>query len=201
MLGNSNSESCEIGIARITGHDPVTPINTSHFTDSASNITALTDSGITPTTQCLLLMISAALNGSGTMTVSGQQIASNNPSWTEQIDANSEGSAGTNDSQVSLAYANQSAAGGVATGADTMTASRTVNPSLTGIIAIQPPVTVTVPILSVGSSALAPSFTLGVSGALLSLTTTLFVATMSEIKNKWLNVAKIISSWTNTPKS
>lgn len=134
---NSTGDILLVGLVRITGSDPTSAINVSNFTTGTG--TAISISGVTPTTQCLYLIVSANTHATGVQSTSAEAIAANNPSWTEQFDLSSAGVGSAHHANMVVAYANQTAAGGIATGNATATLAQTATQWAAGIIAIQPP--------------------------------------------------------------
>lgn len=194
--GASTGSSASATVCRITG------ARLSGFPNAISSADTSSTASITPTTQCLLLLVggTAGPSGGAVISASGYAIAANNPSWTELVDAGNAGVGNSNKTQVFIAWANQTAAGGVATGIGSV--------SLTGgsvqmlaLIAIDPlPITVGI----FGSTFAVPAIVYVrkmVETIFGSLFTALAPASAGEVLNKWTQTAKgVVSAWTQTPK-
>lgn len=180
-------------LLRITNPDPTNPIDTSN--DAAASASAsLSTPGITPAAQQLLLMCAGATKGNngGAMGLSAYAIASNNPTWTEVQEARTSDSG--NDADGALAWANQTAAGGVATGTATATCGSIADTDLQ-IIAIRAPI-ITVPVLSMATSVFQPVYVRIISVALLTLASAVIDPVMSIVATVWSFGAKTSEAWT-----
>jgi len=202
LAGSANTEAAEIGIVRITGHDPVNPIQQSHFTSSGSGGTTVNDSGITPTPlQCLFLILAAGSNSTAARTTSGYAVANNNPSWAEVFDADSAGSAGSNHTLAALASANQTSSPGNATGNATAVFSGSESNYLVGIVAIAPAITLTAPTQALTSTLIVPAFVRGIVAPIISIISTFIAPAVSTVLKKWSNQSKSTSAWNNQSKT
>lgn len=182
-------------VVAVTGHYATTPINIARYANGTG--VSVTGSTVTPSTQCLFLFFVGSANTSGfdSGTHSGYAIASNNPSWTESYDTASAGSTGNHSTSIALAYASQSAAGGVATGAITESVSVSAVKWGMAFLAIQPAPTVVVSTpLSVTTTLPAPSFRRTIVATALNVLSTLGIPTITTA-GTWKFPSKNSSSW------
>lgn len=201
MPGSSNTEGASIVITRITGHDATTPIQTSHFTATATT-SSPTDTGITPTPLQVLFLISAmGFNTTASRTTSGYSVTTSNPSWTEVADQDVTGAAGARHCLSALAWANQTANPGVATSTVSATFSGSETNAYLGIVAVQPSIASQPTSLSATFTLNAPTIARAMVVAALSFVGSLGIPTVSEVANKWANLAKNSSSWNDLNKT
>lgn len=194
---SGSSDRCAGGILRITGTDP-TPILTSNHGLASSSASALS-AGITPSKQCLFVMlVGSTKNGSYTLSVSGQAVVNNNPSWTSvfTVSGNDTG----NHAGVNASWANETGAPNSATGNATATISTSVNENNLQIIAIQSTTTFVATSLPITIHLNQPMFIRKMVVAALHVLGTLGVPTIT-LAALWKNQSKNSSSWTNQNKS
>lgn len=195
---SGSSDRCAGGILRITGVDPTTPILASNRGLAASTASALS-AGISPSKQCLFIMlVGSTKNSSYTLSVSAQAVANSNPSWTSifTVSGNDAGDhAGTHAS-----WANETGAPNSATGNATATISTSVNENNLHIIAIQPPTTFVATSLAVTMSLNAPTFIHKMVVTALSVLGTLGVPTIT-LASMWRNQSKDSTTWVNQSKN
>lgn len=195
---NSNASRILASVTRITGVHPTAPINGSNHTSSNGN--SLSTPGITPTTQCLLLILVAGTRGtsSGPTSASVQAIAANNPSWTAVFNTNSAGgTTGFEHVALSMVYANQIGAPNVATGNATATLDGNVSYNDIQILAIAPPITVQASAVPVSSVMSIVTFLRFIAPTAISILSSGPAGIASEVKNKWHNVSRTARDWHN----
>jgi hypothetical protein len=191
VSGTNTSQACGILYA-IQSPDGTVPVPASHRTDGGT-ATTITDIGITPGNQCLLVVGSAYVSSVG-RTVSSVSAANNNPSWATistsgvTFPANISGSTGTYSAST-------------ATGTVSVVMSGAITESGIIVIAVQPEI-IRPTTISAATSIYAPAFVRKMLATTITLASTIGTAVQSVITGTWKNtVSKHAATWTPTHKS
>lgn len=181
---------------RITSEDTIVPILASSKTATGTGSgTGITSATITPGQEPMLILFTGGTNASTPRTVSGQAIANNNPSWTEDFDFVNSGT------MASIAGAHASWGFATATGAASATFSGSQDVSFACLIALRP-VVLRPTIITATASLIAPAATIiKYSATIISATVTLINPVVSVILHKWNNTfPKHDADWSDTTK-
>lgn len=183
------------GIARFTGVDQILTIpNASNSTKGTGS--SITGAGITPTVQCLLVMIGEGYNVVATRTASGYGVANNNPTWTEIFDDGT--GPGTIKVNIAMATGGYTVANG-ATGNASITFSGSEDVSFIALLALSPAV-VRPSILAAVSALISPTTILAILPAIVGMVSALPVATINLILKTWSDAAKSATTWLDATK-
>lgn len=198
--GGSTADSNTVSVLRITGIDPGTAVQLS--TTGAWSGTAPSIAGLTPTVmRCMLLFILLRANKSTSAgSASGYAAANNNPAWTEVVDVDTSGTAGTERSGQAVAWGNYGAL--TTTGAVSAVYTPGTGGGVIGLLAIQPAKLTPTP--SVAMSLIVNAATLvgrviATTPAVMNLI--LGTPVLSHLTSLWKNTGKHDASWDNTDKS
>jgi hypothetical protein len=180
-------------IMRWTGVDTTTPVVASNnATGSGTGITVTT---ITPGTEPMLVLVTGGCNGSATRTVSGQAIANNNPSWTEDYDFGPGAGA-----LCSLGVAHAGWGFATATGSATATFNASEDGSGGILVALQPQKVYATIAASV-ATLIVPTTVIKIAAVIASIVSTMSVPAINITGAVWSTLAKHSSTWTNTTKN
>lgn len=186
-------------IYRISGQDTSSPIGASNSSENSGSST-VTVSTITPAAANSLIMILTACDSGSTgstVTTSAQQIATDNPSFSENYD-NDQG-------EFQIAGASAVRTPATATGNGTATLSGTF-PNAGVMLAITPQtlnVNATPAVVEISAAIQAPTVSAGanVSPAVVDLNASVQAPTITAEGAKWSNQSKNSTSWSNQSKS
>jgi hypothetical protein len=200
--GGSSSDAKTAAAYRITGIDTSNPIQVATALEGWSG-SSPSASGITITgRQCLLLMLMLRAGSStSNLTWSGYAVATSNPTWTEQVDIDNNGTTSTRRAGQAGATAPYAGTLGVSTGNFSATPSVSTGSGVMVLLAIQPPV-VSVSAAAASVSTKGITFIRKMVLTAISILASVPGGTASSIaQQKWAPTAKHNAAWTPEDKS
>ena len=189
---------------RITGHASLSDFGVAGANDSA---TPSFNNGKTPAyANSLLLLFIASRDNTTGASASGYAIATNNPTWTEEMDAFAENTSETaNDLLISCASALRPETSATGNSSVTLASMGAGTDSAAFLVVIPPQTNVTVSpsVITMAASIQAPTVTGGatVSPAVITMTASIQAPTVTTAAPLWSNTSKNSSNWTNQSKS
>lgn len=188
--GNQNNRG---GMLRITGQKTSTPADVTNSVFSNSNSATITITTVTPTDANSLFILSGGILS--TETFSAYAMATDNPTWVEDVDVNDNPSL-----FIAHAFRPQS----TASGNITITQSASDHASAIVVVIRPQPVNVTISpaVVTAIFSVLAVAVTgsANVSPSVLSLVASVQAPTVTTAAAKWTNVSKNTATFTNATK-